>query len=215
MLVAPVLLGMGHQAPKRVIFFGDSITQMGVNPGGYIDVMKKKLSESEQRSEYELIGAGVGGNKVYDLYLRLEKDVLERKPSVVFIYVGINDVWHRLSGTGTDLDKFEVFYRAIISKLQQQSIRVVLCTPTVIGERLNNANPQDKELNAFADVIRKLAAETNCALADLRKAFQDHLIKHNPSDKSSGILTTDLVHLSAAGNELVANTLMPFLASSR
>ena len=62
-------------------------------------------------SKYELIGAGIGGNKIYDLYLRHEEDVLAKNPNIVIIYVGINDVWHKLGAkTGTDYDKYLKFY---------------------------------------------------------------------------------------------------------
>jgi lysophospholipase L1-like esterase len=207
----PFLLAMHPVKKKRVIFFGDSITQMGVNPGGYIDVLNKTLSTKGLQHAYELVGAGVGGNKVYDLYLRLEADVLDRKPSLVFIYIGINDVWHKTSGTGTDPDKFEAFYRAIITKLQKRSVRVVVCTPTVIGEKLNDANAQDGDLNRYADAIRRIAREMKCEVADLRQVFTEYLKIHNQSDAPSGILTTDRVHLNDKGNELVANTLLPYL----
>src|SRR5580704_664953 len=94
---------MISQKSKRVIFFGDSITQMGVNPGGYIVKMGEMLEQKGLSKEYELIGAGIGGNKIYDLYLRMEEDVLSKKPDIVFIWVGVNDVWHKTSfGTGTD-----------------------------------------------------------------------------------------------------------------
>jgi hypothetical protein len=55
---------------KKVVFFGDSITQAGVNPGGYISLMKEMLAQ-QNIENYDLVGAGVGGNKVYDLYLRM------------------------------------------------------------------------------------------------------------------------------------------------
>jgi lysophospholipase L1-like esterase len=66
--------------PKKVIFFGDSITQAGVKPNGYITRIGELLTGKNLGSKYELIGAGIGGNKVYDLYLRLESDVLEKNP---------------------------------------------------------------------------------------------------------------------------------------
>lgn len=80
---------------KRVIFFGDSITQAGVQPGGYITRIKDILTKENSADKFELIGSGIGGNKVYDLYLRLEDDVLSKKPDIVFIYIGVNDVWHK------------------------------------------------------------------------------------------------------------------------
>ncbi|RYY18748.1 MAG: G-D-S-L family lipolytic protein, partial [Chitinophagaceae bacterium] len=72
-----------------ILALGDSITEMGVWPKGYVDQIKNKLN----KSAYEVFGAGIGGNKVYDLYLRLEDDVLAKQPDLVVIYVGINDVW--------------------------------------------------------------------------------------------------------------------------
>jgi lysophospholipase L1-like esterase len=205
------LLTISFVAPpkKRVIFFGDSITQMGVNSGGYIEVLKEQLAAQGKSEQYELIGAGIGGNKVYDLYLRVQEDVLDKKPQTVVIYIGINDVWHKTSGTGTDKDKYEKFYRALIQLFQKNNINVILCTPTVIGEKLNNANPQDTDLNAYGDVVRKLAAEKNCALVDLRKIFLQHLSQYNTDNKESGVLTTDRVHLNDKGNNLVAESILP------
>ena len=196
---------------RKVIFLGDSITQMGINNGGYIDLVRKELEKGNSKKDIELIGAGVGGNKVYDLYLRLEEDVLSRRPDMVFIYVGINDVWHKTSGIGTDIEKFEKFYTAIIKKLKAAKIKVVVCTPSVIGEKKNNANPQDADLNAYAAVIRRLAATYQCSLADLRLAFTGYENANNTTDKESGLLTTDRVHLTDAGNRLVADQLIRFL----
>ena len=91
-----LLSGMQIQKPLKVIFFGDSITNAGVKPGGYITLMQEKIKQDGGPS-YELIGAGIGGNKVYDLYLRFQEDVLDKKPDVVVIYIGVNDVWHKQS----------------------------------------------------------------------------------------------------------------------
>src|SRR4051812_34937119 len=123
--------------PKTVIFFGDSITQAGVKNNGYINLLKKQVDTTK----FNLIGAGIGGNKVYDLYLRMEDDVLNKKPDLVFIYVGINDVWHKLGAkTGTDYDKYLKFYQALINKIQATGSKVVVCTPTVIGEKKDDKN---------------------------------------------------------------------------
>ncbi len=200
-----ILVSMTPLEKTRIIFFGDSITQMGINPGGYIALLRKDLDKRTGPDTYELLGAGVGGNKVYDLYLRMEEDVLEKKPAIVVVYVGINDVWHKTSGTGTDLDKYEKFYAAIIKKLQAQQIKVAVCTPTVIGEKKDNTNPQDADLDAYAAVVRKLAGAQNCVLVDLRKAFAAYETKYNTDNKESGLLTTDRVHLSDKGNRLVAD----------
>jgi lysophospholipase L1-like esterase len=44
--------------------------------------------------DVEIVNAGISGNKVTDLGSRLDKDVIQRHPFTVVIYIGINDVWH-------------------------------------------------------------------------------------------------------------------------
>jgi lysophospholipase L1-like esterase len=216
LIVISVLFSVMAMKPvkkTKIVFFGDSITQAGVSKGGYIDRIQNFISQQVLQEKYELAGAGIGGNKVYDLYLRMEDDVLAKKPQVVVIYVGINVVWHKTSsGTGTDLVKYEKFYVAIIKKLQAKNIKVAVCTPSVIGEKKNNANPQDADLDKYSAVIRKLATTYNCTLIDLRAAFAQYEKENNAEDKESGILTTDRVHLNEKGNQLVADEMIKALA---
>jgi lysophospholipase L1-like esterase len=212
LLVLVATLSMTHQKKTKIVFFGDSITQAGIKPGGYITRIKDSLDKKGLGSQYDLIGAGVGGNKVYDLYLRMDEDVMAKSPDVVFIWVGVNDVWHKASsGTGTDADKFVTFYEAIIKKLQAKNIQVALATPACIGERTDHSNQQDGDLNRYSNLIRDLAKRYNCKLVDLRKAFLDYNLKYNTENKEAGILTTDRVHLTDQGNQLVADKLWSVL----
>jgi lysophospholipase L1-like esterase len=197
---------------QKVIFFGDSITYQGARPGGYIVKMKDALTQKGMANDYELIGAGIGGNKIYDLYLRMDEDVLAQNPDIVFIYIGVNDVWHKAtSGTGTDIDKFEKFYTAVINKLLDKHIRVILCTPAVIGEKNDFTNQQDGDMNAYSQVIRNLAGKFHCGLVDLRDIFHTYEQKNNPENKEKGILTQDRVHLNENGNQLVADKMLEAL----
>jgi len=142
----------------------------------------------------------------------MDDDVLAQNPDVVFIYVGVNDVWHKaLFGTGTDIDKFEKFYTAIINELLDRHIRTILCTPAVIGERTDFTNRQDGDLNAYSQVIRNLAQKFHCGLVDLREIFHNYELKNNPGNKESGILTVDRVHLNDSGNQLVADKMLEVL----
>lgn len=214
-LLLPLLVAFTNPTkPKRIIFFGDSITQAGVQPGGYITKMQEMLAKQNKGADYELIGKGIGGNKVYDLYLRMDDDVLALKPDVVVIYVGVNDVWHkRTFGTGTDPDKFVKFYEGLIRKIQANGGRVVLCTPAAIGEKTDFSNDQDGDLNAYSNLIRDLASRQNLPLCDLRKAFLDYNVRNNPDNKDRGILTTDRVHLNETGNQFVADQMWAVLQS--
>ena len=188
----------------KVVFFGDSITEAGVNPHGFITIDDSLLNPPGAK-DYELIGAGVSGNKVYDLYLRMEDDVIAKSPDIVVIWVGVNDVWHKKSsGTGTDADKFEKFYLALIRKFKAAHIRVVVCTPAAIGEKNDYTNEQEGDLNKYATIIRKISADQQLTLVDLRLAFDAYNKTNNPKNLDRGILTADGVHLNDAGNIFVA-----------
>ena len=199
-------MSFSNQKKQKIIFFGDSITQAGAKAGGYIMRIDSMCAAEGKKAGYEFIGAGIGGNKIYDLYLRMEEDVLAKEPDVVVIYIGVNDVWHKsTSGTGTDADKFEKFYQAIIKKLKDKNSRVILCTPATIGEKTDFSNSQDGDLNAYSKIVRGLAEKNNLPLVDLRKLFLEYNLKNNPENKAKGILTTDGVHLNEKGNQLVAD----------
>jgi len=194
------------QKKTRIVFFGDSITQQGAAPGGFITKIDSLCKLENKTGQFEFIGSGVSGNKVYDLYLRMEDDVLAKNPDVVVIYIGVNDVWHKLSsGTGTDADKFERFYNAILNKFKEKNIKVILCTPAVIGEKTDFTNQQDGDMNRYSNIVRNIAQKNNLPLVDLHKEFLEYGKQNNPENKESGILTKDRVHLNERGNQLVAN----------
>ena len=202
------------QKKKRIIFFGDSITEFASRPGGYISDIGEMLMKNKLDNSYELVNAGVSSNKVYDLYLRMDDDVLIKNPDVVVIFIGVNDVWHKRSlGTGTDADKFERFYDAILKKLAAKNCKVIVCTPAAIGEKTDFTNEMDGDLNRYCNIVRSIAASHNIGLVDLRKAFTEYDSLHNPGNVAAGILTTDGVHLNDKGNQLVAGEMWKVISN--
>ena len=209
----------------KVVFLGDSITQQGENSEGegtykgFITSLRENVSQ-----EVELINKGIGGNKVSDLLLRYNDDVLKLKPNIVFIYIGINDVWHKYDfGTGSDIDLYEKGLRQIIGDIKNIGAEVILCTPTVIGENkgeftlvnqfkdIETMQIMNSDLDAYSDVIRKLSSEFNTELIDLRKIFMNYISENNPNNDPSGITTYDGVHLNDQGNKLIADEMLRFI----
>ena len=219
----------------KVVFLGDSITNAGVydtnvgipNNGelvypqytGFITLLSKSVGENT-----ELVGKGIGGDKVSDLLTRYRDDVIKLNPDMVFIYIGINDVWHKYDyGTGTDIDLYENGLRQIISDIKDNGIEVILCTPTVIGENkgeftlvnqfkdIETMEIMNKDLDDYSDIIRKLSTEFNTELVDLRKIFMNYISENNPNNDPSGITTYDGVHLNDIGNKLIADEMIKFI----
>jgi lysophospholipase L1-like esterase len=181
---------------------------MGVKPNGYITLIKDSLSK--KFPSIEIIGAGIGGNKVPDLLARIDTDVIAKNPTIVVIYIGINDVWHFVTPgqVGTSKDVYEAGLEKIIGKIQQMGARVILCTPSVIGEKKDGANQLDAQLDEYSGISRRVAQKTKTDLCDLRNAFVNYLKTHNPDNAEQGILTADRAHLNDEGNRLVASEIL-------
>ena len=212
-----------NSSNKKVIFLGDSITQNAVINSedfkGFISLLEENVNQNT-----ELIGKGIGGDKVSDLLTRYRDDVIKLNPDIVFIYIGINDVWHKYDyGTGTDIDLYENGLRQIINDLKENGVEIILCTPTLIGENkgeftlvnqfkdIETMEIMNNDLDDYSDVIRKLSKEFDTKLLDLRKIFMQYISENNPENKSKGVLTTDGVHLNNLGSKLIADEMIRFI----
>jgi lysophospholipase L1-like esterase len=189
----------------RIVFLGDSITRNGADPGGFTTLIEQELA-ADSGHKATIINAGVGGDKVTDLGERLQRDVLVQHPTMVFVYIGINDVWHwKLSNNGTTKERFRAGLVDIIRRIQTAGANVVLATPSLIGEMPDEANEQDAMLDEYADISRAVARESGVTLCDLRQGFREFVQAHNNFGAEYGLLTEDGVHLTEDGNRLVAN----------
>ena len=168
MLVAAASETVPLKKGERIVFLGDSITAGGVSPKGYVTLVKNTLGEKHKDLGIEIIGAGISGNKVPDLQKRLDKDVLSKKPTLVVIYIGINDVWHGENNpkNGTPKARFEDGLKEIIGKIKDAGANVLLCTPSVIGEKNDVSNELDALLDDNSDISRKVAEEMKVPLCD-------------------------------------------------
>ena len=199
---------------KKILFFGDSITEQGILIGGYIEQINRIIEAEDLVKKYQTISRGVSGNKVYDLYLRMDEDVVVQSPNITIVYIGINDIWCKSSnGTGLDIIKFEKFYRALIVKLLAINSKIILCTPTVIGEKTFGENLHDDDLLNYSLLILSLAKEYQIETCDLNLAFREYLNQNNYENIAEGLLTIDGVHLSKLGNSFVAEKLWSIIKS--
>lgn len=198
---------------ERIVFFGDSITEQGAGPGGYVTLVKDSLRRSSDGA-IDVIGAGVSGNRVPDLLARVDRDVITKKPSLTIIYIGINDVWHwALFNRGTPKAEYEAGLKELITRIRQAGSQVILCTPSVIGEKRAGTNPGDAMLEEYAGISRTVAQAMNVQICDLSEAFARYLRTHNPQDAEKGILTVDGVHLNTEGNRFVADQMLAAIAA--
>jgi len=188
------------KAGDSIVCIGDSITA----GGGYLRYMDACLAQQYGDLKiHKVINAGISGQKAEDFIRRFKKDVLDRKPAVVTINVGINDVWHRLGAPHDTkvLETYEQNVAKMVDQAQAAGIKVILLAPTVIQEDANAKG--QKRLALYVTAMKWVAARKSCGFVDLYAMFLAAL-KHKPPKMKGNWLTADGVHMKPLGDAIMA-----------
>ncbi len=181
----------------KIAFLGDSITQAGAKPDGYVSLAIRGLESAGIKAT--AIPAGISGHKSNQMLARLEKDVLSKKPDWMTLSCGVNDVWH--GQKGVLLEDYKKNITSIIDQCQAAKIKVMLLTSTMITE--DAANPNNLKLKDYNAFLIALAKEKNCLIADLNADMQAAITAS--TDKKGGkLITSDGVHMNPDGNKMMA-----------
>lgn len=193
----------------QLVLFGDSITANGDRLDGWVRILRAKLAGESGRPDIRIVNAGQGGDAMQDLHRRFFWRSW-RKPDLVVLCIGINDARRAATMGYSDLDLRE--YRdgldALVGKLQDTGAAVVVASPIVSGEQMRGRNAIDSIVDAYARTAGEVAESRGTPFLDLRSIFFERLAAENAADKPSGILTSDGLHLSVAGNALMAEAVL-------
>jgi lysophospholipase L1-like esterase len=182
---------------EKIAFMGDSITQGGVGPKGYVTLAIRGLEAAGIKTT--AIPAGISGHKSNQMLERLDRDVLNKKPDWMTLSCGVNDVWH--GAKGVPLDQYKTNITQIVEKCEKAGVKVMILTSTMIGE--DQPNPNNQKLIAYNEFLRTLAKEKKFPLADLNADMQEVIAKAG-ADKKGNLLTGDGVHMNPSGNQMMA-----------
>jgi lysophospholipase L1-like esterase len=202
-----------------VLFQGDSITDCGRNrevadPNnsgalglGYAHLIAAELLA--QKPALSIYNRGVSGNRVVDLYARVKSDLINLKPNLVSILIGVNDTWHEFrSQNGVSVPKYERVYRDLLTETREAlpEVRLVICEPFVL---LCGVVTEDwvKEIDARRAVAAKLAKEFNAIFVPFQSAFDEALRIAGPLH-----WTCEGVHPTPAGHHIMARTWLKHVA---
>ena len=182
---------------EKIAFMGDSITQAGAKPNGYVRLAISGLEAAGVKTT--AIPAGISGHKSNQMLARLEKHVLSKKPDWMTLSCGVNDVWH--GKRGVLLKDYKKNITKIVDQCQAADIKVMLLTSTMIKE--DKKNKQNQTLKGYNDFLIELAKEKKCLIADLNADMQA-IIDASDDKKGGKLLTRDGVHMNAIGNKMMA-----------
>ncbi|MBN8209686.1 SGNH/GDSL hydrolase family protein [Bacillus sp. NTK071] len=186
---------------SKWLFIGDSITDSGRKQdpegigSGYVRMIK-----DEVENEVQVVNKGVSGNRITDLEKRWQKDVIAANPEVLSISIGINDVWRQLDHPEMKQvypEDFKEIYERLLNKARNINTKLVLMEPTIINEDIHSKGNQ--MLVPYVEVVRRLASNYDAVLVPTHTAFLKQV------KQSEVNLTTDGVHMTEAGNRLMAS----------
>jgi len=197
------------QDGATIVFLGDSITQAGAQPEGYVSLFQ--LFCDVNGYEVQVINAGISGHKSSDMLARLQKDVLDHKPTWVSISCGVNDVWHQFlpNHTGVPLEEYQKNMTEIVDRCLQAGAKVLLLTATPIFEKLDS--PENQLLRGYNEFLRRLAQEKKLVLCDLYQTMAEW---YQQKRNEENLLTTDGVHLNPRGNRIMAAEIIRTLGAA-
>lgn len=184
---------------------GDSITDAGrlASPDGLGQGWVRLVAESlrEHGDDREVVNRGIGGNRLVDLAARWEVDALGLAPSVLTVYIGINDTWRRYDGDDpTDEKAFEDGYRALLRAAADAGVpEIVLVEPYLVPVT-------DDQLAWFDDLDPKRAAVARLAI-EFDAAFVPlHRILGEAAEaQGAAAIAGDGVHPTPLGSRLIAD----------
>lgn len=196
----------------RILFQGDSITDAGRDWNndaqlgrGYAHLVEASLGFSEP-GEHTFVNKGISGNRIVDLYARIKRDIINYKPDVMSILIGVNDVWHEIgdSPNGVDADKFFKIYSMLIEEIKEAlpNIKIMILEPFVLEAGATEANWEffKTETAKRAEMAKKIAEKFSLPFIELQKGF-DELATKAPNAYWLG----DGVHPTAKGHEFIKN----------
>lgn len=194
---------------KTILFQGDSITDAGrsrENDGdmgrGYALMVKGKLGY-EYPNQYVFYNRGISGNRVVDLYARIKADILNLKPDIMSILIGVNDVWHECKRqNGVDAEKYFKIYSMLIEEIKEElpDTKIMILEPFVLRESATEEYWEEfqAEVSKRAAKAKEIAEKYNLPFISLQNKF-DEAAKSAPNN----YWLYDGVHPTTAGHELI------------
>ena len=200
---------------SRLLFIGDSITDMkwGRNEKdrnhylghSYVYLIAARLGVDLPEAGLEFFNRGVSGNRLRNLKDRWQKDVIEMKPDLLSVLVGVND---RVVGKEKTFDakQWEADYRAVLkrSRVANPDLRIVLIDPFVLqsGWWMTKGGQWEvsrAQIEGMGATVTRLAKEFGAVQVRMQEVFDAAAKAVSP-----GQWIWDGVHPLPQGHELIA-----------
>ena len=195
------------RVPITIACFGDSVTGVYYHTGGrraWCDMLGIALKRAYPRAQLEMVNAGVSGDTTFDGLKRIQADVLAKRPNLVVVMFGMNDV------ARVSLADYQNNLAQIVKECRSGGAKVILCTPNLIYAE--DPHRPMARLAEFADAVRRIGAELRVPVADCYRRFEAIRSKSNFAWMA---LMSETIHPNMRGHIVIAEEVLRAITGKR
>lgn len=216
------------QSGDRVCFLGDSITK----GGRYQQLLELFYTLRFPDRPIEFLNCGIGGDRASSILsapqFRIETDILSRRPTIVSVMLGMNDVERSLYAPNSEgqnkearaaaLENYRASIKTLVQTLQKSGCHVILLSPSIYEESTHLAKPErlpgvNTALSNCARILREISTETGSDFVDVHSVMQSLNQRQqatNPafSITGDGQSWNDRVHPGPTGHFVIAQAVL-------
>ena len=210
--------GAGSSVPKtdallrsgaedvRIVCFGDSITGVYYHTGGYRawpELLQIALLRAYPGARLRVSNAGLSGHTTDAGLQRIQRDVLARRPHLVAVMFGMNDLAYGQVDEATALKRrahYKGNLKRIVELCREAGAEVILLTPNSVYPEAAPGRPPAR-LGEYAEIVRTIGHEASVPIAD---AFAEWERIRAADLRRWRLLMSETIHPSLAGHQLFA-----------
>ncbi|HEX6427916.1 MAG TPA: SGNH/GDSL hydrolase family protein [Niastella sp.] len=200
------------QAGERAFFVGNSITEAGYYES-YVWLYYMLHFPGRRISVYN---CGIGGDRAKNILGRLDKDVLDRKPTTVCVTFGMNDSgYFEFLAANADssakerVRECQLYFDSIAHKLKNYTAaKKIMITSSLYDETMKNPKnyfpKKSQAMNAIAAFQEKAAQDNHWGFVDFFHPMTEITLQKQRSDSSFTLTSSDRIHPGNAGHFVMA-----------
>ena len=217
---------------SRLAFIGDSLSALFPNRN-YVALLDRAF-QWRFGGEVEVFNAAVGGSNIRSIEQRLDKDVVQRRPTLVFLFEGANDSKRYYNPATKELrdwsvppPTYEETLRRVVQRIRKETeARVVMmtCAPGNRGIRKwfeERSRTLDfgmsffclpEEIEKIVGIQKRVAADLSLDVIDTNALLSEYMADRQRTESKQYVHVDDGVHISEYGSREVALAVLRYLA---
>ncbi len=210
----------------RVCFVGNSITHAGY----YHNFVNLYYQLHYPEMPIETFNCGVAGNSAANVIKRMNVDVLNKKPTVATLMLGMNDVNRDLYSTITtdtsilnarirSIELYKKNVEIIVENFVKNNVYIIILTPSIYDQESNskaqNMFGVNDALGICTEYLKGLSKKYNTKIVDFNgemNLLNRRILPQNPDFKLAG---SDRIHPDVWGHFIMANIFLKTLESPK